>query len=160
MRELLVWAYKRELVRYCEGRAGGYAPGRGGVSATGAVCRALERGMTGEGPLMRASGFAVHADAEWVHGLVRTLDRDEYWLVVRMAEADATPEWNPQVETMRVLPVLKANGRPRMITCPRSGRPVACRMQVVGLRCRGGGSDSAGRARPLPRMGAAARGHA
>jgi len=146
MWQLLVWAYKRELVRVADGRvgagvAGGDWPrGYGGGSVTGAVCRMMETGLLGNGHSGArrvmgggAPGFKVHADAEWVHGLVKTLDRDELWLVVKTAEAGEPPEWNPEVEMAWVEPVLKANGRPAMIVDPKSKRPIACRIKLHGV---------------------------
>jgi hypothetical protein len=130
---LLVWAFKRELVRVLDARGSeGFTHGNGG-SNTGTVCRVLATGIVGSGPTARISRVAVPADAEWLHGLVRSLDRDEYWLIVRSAEADRPPEWNPYIERARVLPVLKANGRPRMIVCPVQRRPVACRIETFGM---------------------------
>lgn len=130
---LLVWAYKRELVRYCEGRVAA-GPGLGvRGSGTGNVCRMLEVGISGEWAGSGPSRFPVHADAEWVHGLVRSLDKDEFWLIVRSAEAEKPPEWDPVIAPLRVVPMLKANGRPRMIVCPIEGRPVACRIEVHGV---------------------------
>jgi hypothetical protein len=136
MRGLLVWAYKRELVRIAEARLADPADwmgpkGLGG--GTGAVCRMLETGIVGGGPVARLTRLAVHPDAEWVHGLVRTLDRDEFWLVVRAAEADDAPEWNPVVPDIEIVPVRRANGKPRMIVCPVQKRPIACRLEVRGV---------------------------
>lgn len=130
---LLVWAYKRELVRYCEGRVSDFSHGGGGGSNAETVCRALRSGMVRSGPVARVTRVPVHPDAEWVHGLVRSLDRDEFWLIVRSAEAEQPPEWNPMIEPLRVVPLLKANGRPRMIVCPIEKRPVACRIEVHGV---------------------------
>lgn len=127
---LMVWAYKRELVRACTERvAPDFAPGG---SNTSAVCRVLSTGIVGSGPVARITKVPVAADAEWVHGLVKTLDRDEYWLMVKSAEADAAPEWNPHIVPARVIPILKANGKPRMIVCPIEKRPVACRIRIEG----------------------------
>lgn len=136
MRALLVWAYKRELVRVTEGRLAeprDFLDGRGGGGGTGAVCRMLATGIVGGGPVARLTRFAVHPDAEWVHGLVRSLDRDEYWLVVRAAEADEAPDWNPVVPELEIVPVRRANGRPRMVVCPVQNRPIACRLEVRGV---------------------------
>jgi hypothetical protein len=54
-------------------------------------------------------------------------------MIVKAAEADAMPDWNPDIEPARVVPILKANGRPRMIVCPIERRPVACRIEVIGV---------------------------
>lgn len=133
MRELLVWAYKRQMVRICEGTIyDDHDIGVGG-SNTSAVCRVLATGIVGSGPVARITRVPVHADAEWVHGLVRSLDRDEFWLVVRAAEADDVPDWNPDIAPLRVVPILKANGKPRMIVCPIEKRAVACRIDVRGV---------------------------
>lgn len=130
---LIVWAYKRELVRISDQATndGGPSSSSGGSNA-GTICRMLEYGTIVRGSVARVSKVQVHADAEWVHGLVKRLDHDEFWLVVRTAEADAPPDWNPTIEPARVVPVLKANGRPRMIVCPREKRAVACRIEVHG----------------------------
>jgi hypothetical protein len=132
MRALLVWAYKRELVRASEG-IGRDRTGPPGGSNTSAVCRVLRSGIVGSGPVARITHMPVHPDAERVHALVKRLDRDEFWLVVGCAEADAAPEWAPQFKPFRVVPVLRANGKPKMITCPRDGRPVACRIEIEGV---------------------------
>ena len=104
---LLVWAYKRELVRVAEftSRPG---PPRAAGSNTSAVCRVLRSGIVGSGPVARITHMRVHPDAEWVHGLVRTLDRDEFWLMVGAAEADKAPEWEPHCEPARVEPDRKS----------------------------------------------------
>lgn len=139
---LLVWAYKRELVRVADGRGSASAGedwADGGGSMTGRACRVLETGLLGPGHNgMQVAGggapsFKVHADAEWVHGLVCSLARDEFWLIVRSAEAGEPPEWNPYLEPLRIEPVLRGNGRPAMIVDPMSKRPVACRIRSVGV---------------------------
>lgn len=130
MWQLLVWSYKRELVRILSGRTWEPHAASGG-SNTSAVCRVLETGILRSGPVARITRVPVHADAEWVHGLVSALDRDEFWLVVKSAEAAAPPDWNPDIEPARVVPMLRANGRPRMIVI--DGRAVACRIETVGV---------------------------
>jgi hypothetical protein len=130
---LLVWAYKRELVRHCEGRIGAdYRGGGSGSSNTATICRMLEEGALISGPLAKAGSVPVHADAEWVHGLVKTLDRDEYWMIVTTAECEAMPDWNPHIEPAWTRPVLRANGKPKHI-CDGRGRPIACRLETGGV---------------------------
>lgn len=135
MWSILVWAYKRELVRYCEGRVATHgARGFASSSATARVGRALEGGFVGDGGShVGLASFPVHPDAEWIHGLVRSLDRDEYRMIVKSAEAGEHPQWDPEIEPARVVPVLRANGKPRMLCCTRSGRPIACLIEVHGL---------------------------
>lgn len=127
---LLVWAYKRELVRLMMGRVADV--GGAGGSNTSAVCRVLESGIVGSGPLARIASFPVHADAEWLHGLVQRLDRDEFWMIVNTAERGEPPQWEPHIEPWRAEPVLRANGKPRMIVDPVSRRPVACMLRWHG----------------------------
>lgn len=133
---LLVWAYKRELVRHCEGRiAADYAPSGSSLGLgrnTATICRMLEEGGLIHGGLAKAGRVPVHADAEWIHGLVRTLDRDEFWLIVSTAERDVPPDWNPHIEPAWTRGVFRANGKPKHILDER-GRPIACRLETGGV---------------------------
>lgn len=133
MWSLLVWAFKRELVRHCTERVSRDDWGSGGGSNAATICRMLETGIAGSGPVARVQRVPVHPDAEWVYGIVKTLDRDEFWLIVNTSENAVPPTWDPEIELARVVPVLKANGRPRMIVCPIERRPVACRIEIVGI---------------------------
>lgn len=129
---LLVWAYKRELVRFCEGRVGRDVYQGGGGSNTSFICDMLEMGALISGPLAVVNKAPVHADAEWVHGLVKTLDRDEFWMIVTTAERELIPDWNPDIEPCWTRPVLRANGKPKHIVDTR-GRPIACRLETGGV---------------------------
>lgn len=133
---LLVWAYKRELVRHCESRVGADYDAKGhglGLGRnTGTICRMLEEGALISGALAKAGRVPVHPDAEWIHGLVRTLDRDEFWLVVSTAEREAPPDWDPHIEPAWTRGVFRANGKPKHILDER-GRPIACRLETGGV---------------------------
>lgn len=135
---LLVWAYKRELVRFGGAREAGGGEGPDGVLSMGrntrTICRMLAEGALIAGTAASAARLPVpiHADAEWVHGLVRTLDRDEYWLIVTTAEREAPPNWAPEIEAAWTRPVLRANGRPKHIV-DAGGRVIACRLETGGV---------------------------
>lgn len=131
---LLVWAYRRELVRYAYGSHHDREAilDHKSTTATAVVCRSLEYGAIISGPTAVAAPMRVHPDAEWLHGLVMTLDRDEYWQTVKAAENEVPPDWNPYVPKARVKPWLKPNGRPRMMV-DHNRNVIACRMILEGV---------------------------
>lgn len=130
MWQVLEWAYRSEMVRFARGDAD-YGT-ESSWSMTALVCARLETGIISYGSALGPTS-AAHDDAFRVHWLVTTLDRPDYWLLVNAAERGMPPPVAPEaMEHAVVEPVLKANGRPRMIVCPIQRRPVACRVQVRG----------------------------
>lgn len=125
MWQVLEWAYRNEMVRFVKTGHDFVGDLRGSMTAY--VCERLETGV------MSFGAPAAHEDALEVHFFVSTLSREDYWLLVNAGERGAPPPAAPDAMEMAVVePVLKANGRPRMITCPIQRRPVACRVVVRG----------------------------
>lgn len=133
MWQVLEWAYRSEMVRFAfDDDIRPHRQDYGGRSMTGLVCDRLETGIISFG-VSHPKGSAADADALAVDYLVETLPREDYWLVVNASERGVPPPVAPEaMEHAVVEPVLKANGRPRMIVCPIQRRPVACRVQVRG----------------------------
>jgi len=130
MWQVLEWSYRSEMVRFASGGRD-YVSGLGS-SMTALVCERLETGIVSFGASLGPT-VAAHEDAFEVSYLVGTLAREDYWLLVNAGERGVPPPAAPdQMEMAVVEPVLKANGRPRMITCPIQRRPVACRVVVRG----------------------------
>ncbi len=130
MWQVLEWAYRNEMVRFAFGGVDYVAPR--GSSMTAVVCDRLETGVLTYGSPLGQT-VAAHEDAFQVSYLVGTLAREDYWLLVNAGERGVPPPAAPDAMELAVVePVLKANGRPRMITCPIQRRPVACRIVVRG----------------------------
>lgn len=134
VRELLEWAYQREMVRFAgspwadEGAALSAAG-----SSTGRLCDVLGDGYLTEGNGWRGSPSA-HPDAEWLHAFVmREFETEDRWRIIRAAESGTPPEWDPVVPALKVVRLMKASGKPRMYVCPVARRPVAERIAVVGV---------------------------
>jgi hypothetical protein len=133
---LLVWAYKRHMVRYEVDRAAG-------STGTGALlddflrrrsCYGVERGC------INGAGTTAHDDAHVVHALVhseklgdaRGLSRRERDLLIVTAEAGVPPDWNPNIAPYRFVPDRKA-GNGEIIRIWSRGHAVGCRIKPVGV---------------------------
>ncbi|MEM7619780.1 MAG: hypothetical protein AAF228_04850 [Pseudomonadota bacterium] len=130
---LLQWAYGRQKVRYA-GCGGYYSPahlGYGKTSITAVVCKRLELGDIDRGNLSNGTPSA-HPDAEHIHDIISHFRSKHYWMLVNAAEVSAPPQWDIDPPEGKLKPVLKKNGKPKMIVCPVKKRPIACRIEFVG----------------------------
>lgn len=119
---LAVWAYQAQQVHRAGG--GGYAPGGGG-SMTGLALRSLELGIVSGGS---AAGVAPPEDALTVEWLV-----GEHHDLVEAASIGQMPDWDPRGLGCRFEPVLRGNGKPRLLYDPSGKRAIASRVTLVGI---------------------------
>lgn len=127
---LLVWAYKRHMVRYEVDRA----------ARSGGVCHALlaefmrqRSGYAAERGCINGAGTSAHDDAHLVHRHVMGLRPAQRELVMATAEAGAPPVWNPTIPPLRIVPKRKAgNGAIQRIWSP-SGNAIGCLIEYVGV---------------------------
>lgn len=127
---LLVWAYRRHMVRYEVDRAGS-APGvAGGLLAEFMRQRA---GYAAERGCINGAGTSAHDDAHVVHRHVLGLRPAERELVMATGEAGKPPEWDPAIPPLRIVPKRKAGtGAIQRIWSP-SGNPIGCLIEYVGV---------------------------
>jgi hypothetical protein len=131
MWDLLVWAYKRQMVHYEPETADGP-----GMAAQGPQLASLALlGLAaGEGRWsVNSAGTTAHEDAHIVHSrvcLLAPVDRD---LIIRTAASGKPPVWDPELPPYRVVPVRRGGtGRIRMLY-GSSNRPIACLIDYEGI---------------------------
>jgi hypothetical protein len=74
-----------------------------------------------------------HEDALTVHDYVMRLTTIERQLIIVSAELGTPPEWNPKIPPVKVVPVLRGNGKPKMLYPPRRNEPIACLIAYEGV---------------------------
>ena len=138
---LLMWAYARQLahrshvVAVGPGASASRRPGGGGNGGTltGTVCDLMASGgLMGAGHNGSAATCVgkAHPDAEEVVSIVR---RHPLMLELeRTAKAETPPQWDSDLEPLRVVPVLKANNKPEMIVDHNTRVGIACRIRIEG----------------------------
>jgi hypothetical protein len=127
---LLVWAYKRQMVRYEVDRA---ARPCGAGRALLAEFLRQRSGFAAERGCINGAGTTAHDDAHVVHAHVQALGSRERELIMATAEAGRPPEWNPAIPAFRVVPKRRAgNGAVQRIWSP-SGNAVGCLIEYVGV---------------------------
>jgi hypothetical protein len=127
---LLVWAYKRQMVRYEVDRA---ARPCGAGRALLAEFLRQRSGFAAERGCINGAGTSAHDDAHVVHGHVMGLRPAERVLIMTTAEAGAAPDWDPAIPPRRIVPKRKAgNGAIRRIWNP-SGNVIGCEIDYVGV---------------------------
>jgi hypothetical protein len=127
MWELLVWTYQRQKVHKSGGRD--WSLGYGG--GTGAALARLARGLP-RAPIAMAAPLP-HEDALTVHDYVMRLTAIERQLIIVSAELGTPPEWSPKIPPVKVVPVLRGNGKPKMLYPPRRNEPIACLIGYEGV---------------------------
>jgi hypothetical protein len=131
MWELLVWAYKRQMVHYEPETADGPVMASG---APGLASLALLGLAGGDGRWsVSAAGTTAHDDAHLVHGRVCLLTPADRDLIIDTAATGRPPVWNPEIPPHRVVPVRRGGtGGIRMIY-GKSHRPIACMIDYEGV---------------------------
>lgn len=130
---LLCWAYGRQKV-HMSGDAVG-AMGYGGISATGAVVERLRLGVSVDCSRRGYGGStgawsASDDDALEVHRYVSRLGRHAR-TVIDAASVGTAPEWRPFIPPLKVGPILRGNGKPKMEYA--NNRPVLCLLRYDGF---------------------------
>lgn len=133
MWELLVWAYKRQMVRYeVDRHEPEWRTGFRSTSATWRLGSAMAQGGGARGSI-NGAGTTAHPDAHLVHAHVMRLEPADRDLIIATAERGTPPDPNPVLPALRVVPVRKGGtGAPRMLY-GKSGRPVACLIDYEGI---------------------------
>lgn len=123
---LLIWAYKRQMVRYEVDRALALEPAADGSRGLPGVAFWGERGC------INGAGTTAHPDAHRVHAHVLRLPPARRDLVIKTAEQGLPPEWDPSIPPLRVIPMRKAGGAIKRIW-NRSGNDVGCWITFEGV---------------------------
>ena len=133
MWELLIWAYKRQMVRYeVDRHEPEWRTGFRSTSPTWALGAALAHGGHSRGSI-NAAGTTAHADAHIVHSHVMQLDPADRDLIIRTAERGLPPDPNPILPPCRVVPVRKGGTGSIRMLYGKSGRPIACLIDCQGV---------------------------
>ncbi|MGE4337993.1 MAG: hypothetical protein AB7E55_18725 [Pigmentiphaga sp.] len=129
---LLVWAYRTECVRCVGGlddeRQLGYA-----TSSVWSID--LLRGQDEHRRTTINGWLAVHEDALAVHGWVRRLAREDYWLVVEHAEKGELPSRIVKLPPLCIRPVMRmtsAGEKPKVVYDVVSKRASFCPLEYSG----------------------------
>jgi hypothetical protein len=134
MWELLVWAYKRQMVQYEVDRAEGPDGYLGQSSSAFAAEHGGVRGVNAsERGCINGAGTTAHEDAHVVHGYVRLLKRSVCELVIRTSAKGVPPVWNPSLPPCRVVPVRRGGGGAIRLIYGKSNRPIACMIGYEGF---------------------------
>jgi hypothetical protein len=128
--QLLVWTYQRQKAHLGDHRlaANGFSP----ISPTGAVIERLRLGVSVD--VSRGAGFTgprCDGDALVVHDLVLLMGK-QGWCLVNSGAIGAKPEWSPTIPPLKMGPVLRGNGKPKMIY--ENNRAIACELAYEGFR--------------------------
>lgn len=135
---LLVWAFRREWVRFSCGSL--FRPAK--VSAS-TMAWAMSAGASGVmmgrdqgsyfAPCCHADALEVYAAVLWVIDAAADGDarRLAFQLLVKHAEAGAAPTWDLQMEPPRLVPVKRANGKVQHLYGKRN-EPIACLLATQG----------------------------
>lgn len=137
---LLVWAFRREWVRFSCGSL--FRPGRVSQSSMAWAMAAGESGERGGAEEMDYD-FApcCHVDALEVYGAVLLVMDDEpdgeakrraFQLLIKHAEAGMAPVWDPPVPDIRIRPMLRTNGKVQHFFSKR-GHAIACALAYEGF---------------------------
>jgi hypothetical protein len=132
MWELLVWAYKRQMVHYEPETVDGpgmalQAAGLASLALLGLCSRGDERWS------INAAGTTAHEDAHIVHERVCLLAAPDRDLIIGTAARGRPPVWDPAIPVHRVVPVRRGGtGRIRMLY-GTSNRPIACMIDYEGV---------------------------
>jgi hypothetical protein len=135
MWELIVWAYRRQMVQYeVEGDDGPGMPQQA-ASFLSLIKLGLFETRRSEGWSINAAGTMAHEDAHEVHARVQALgDPDHRALIVGTGAAGSPPVWNPKIPPLRVVPVWKAGGsRLEMFYAEKGHRPLGCMIDYEGF---------------------------
>jgi hypothetical protein len=127
---LAVWVYRRQKAHLDSGRIG--AAGFGPVSQTAAVIERLRLGC----PSTKRNAVSrthVDDDAITVHEMVLRMQAHERALIVDHAVLGSPPDWDLRLPPVQVVPVLRGNGKPKMLYPPRRHEPIACLIDYKGV---------------------------
>ena len=128
--QALCWAYGPQRGGEFERRCLDERLGFGSLSATGRCCEVLALGCRVDGLAGRRMPV-IDNDALEIVKAVGRLDKPAARLLAACGEAARVPAWRLELEPARLVPVLRGNGRPKMIY--KNHRPIACRVRMTGL---------------------------
>jgi hypothetical protein len=128
--QLLVWTYQRQKAHLGDHRlaATGFSP----ISPTGAVIERLRLGVSVD--VSRGAGVTgprCDGDALAVHDLVLLMGK-QGWCLIDSGAVGAKPEWSQTVPPLKVGPVRRGNGKPKMFY--ENNRAIACELAYEGFR--------------------------
>lgn len=127
MWRLTVWAYRTQMVQYETDRFRDQRSIRTLADELGYRSGGIEpRGC------INGAGTTAHDDAHILHAHVRRLGPDSA-LIVKAGRMGVMPIWNPQVPTLRVVPVRKAGGGSLRMIYGRRHMPVGCLIDYEGF---------------------------
>lgn len=133
MWELLIWAYKREMVHYEPDHHIGPQMPLQAANFASLAANGQFRGCYYESWSINGAGTTAHEDAHTVHSAVLALGHRRADLVVKAAAAGSVPDWCPKLPAYRIVPVRKGgSGSPRHIY-GKNGRPIACMIDYEGI---------------------------
>lgn len=127
---LLIWTYCTEKTTECLRREN-FIPSGGGLDSF----ERMERlGVKVEGGSSGIMPVAIHPDARTVDYALLDLDLpdDDWRLVMRTARLASVPKWWVDVPEARCEPVLKCNGKPKMLL-DRSDNIIGCKVVCSGV---------------------------
>jgi hypothetical protein len=130
MWDLTVWTYKHQKAHLDGGRVG--AIGYSAISQTAAVLERVRLGTASGGHCGLNRTYADD-DALAVHELVLRMTANERALIVGHGKQGDPPDWSPTIPPVKVVPVLRGNGKPKMLYPPRRHEPIACLIAYQGV---------------------------
>lgn len=127
---LLIWTYQAQAADVVSRRiAGAIGPGQP-VSNMAVLERQNLLGVRVDCSRAVGASRDLHPDAEAVHDWVLGLPGARIGLVISHAKAGTRPEWLPDTG-MRVEPVTRSNGKPKMEWDYAAKRPLYCPIRYV-----------------------------
>lgn len=138
--ELMLWAYRDELVRYTCGTD--FRPAAVSQSTIAWAMSALKDGMIerGDGDCDHDFAACTHEDALGVHGhVLRVIDRqpcgaarrEAFQLLILQTETGAAPLWDLPAPAWKCLPVYRKKGKIQHFY-GRRHEPLGCDVECVG----------------------------
>ncbi|WP_125461895.1 MULTISPECIES: hypothetical protein [Rhodomicrobium] len=130
MWELLVWAYKRQMVRYEVDRATIY---RGNGNTLFRELLDARTGYSEPRGCIVGAGTTAHADAHVVHAHVQRLSAGQRDIIIATAEIGQPPEWDPAIPPLRVIPLRKRGSGAIVRIWSKSGNAIGCAITYDGV---------------------------
>jgi hypothetical protein len=125
MWQLLIWAYRKQMVQYETDRHREWRPGSFADELLG-----FGRGSSPRATI-NGAGSSAHDDAHIVHAHVMRLRPKAGDLIVAHAARGSPPDWNPRLPPCRIVPMRRGGGAIRMLW--RRGNAVGCLIDYEGI---------------------------
>lgn len=124
---LVVWTYQQQAADRVVARQGGrFYPSGGGGDSVAAVARRMSLGVSIDcaGSVAYDAGH-LHPDADMVHARVVRFPSLVAGMIIRHGRAGTRPDW--EEGGVRLRPILRGNGKPRIVYHDTGGRyPAYC----------------------------------